>query len=312
MSEQKPKKIGLLIGREWSWPSTFTKEIEQRDQGVTAEFIKLGGTFREEICGYDVIIDRMSHEIPYYRAYMKYAALHGINVINNPFRWSSDDKFFGIALAHKLGISTPKSVVLPNKRVESHPAPESFRNLVYPMDWEGIIDYVGEEAILKDVITGGRRISRRVSSVDQLIEAYDSSDTLTVLLQQVIESKMHIHCFVIGQEKVLPIRYSLKEQRYMEGDIDLDPALIANIKESAKKICVAYGYDMNMVEFVVDKDTPYMINPTNPAPEIDIDLMSPAHFAWCVTEMAEFASDMALNSRPQFEHYSWRRLFQNS
>lgn len=309
MSNKQPKKIGLLIGREWSWPTTFIKEIERRDANIIAEFVKLGGTFREELCDYNVIIDRMSHKIPYYRTYMKYAALHGINVINNPFRWSADDKFFGVALAHKLGIATPKSVVLPNKRIETHPVPESFRNLVYPMDWEGIINYVGEEAILKDVLTGGRRISRRVSTVDQLIEAYDSSDTLTVILQQVIESDNHIHCFVIGQEKVLPIRYSMKTNRYLAEDLDLDPEILTHITHSAKRICQAYSYDMNMVEFVIDKDTPYLINPSNPAPDIDIDMMSPAQFTWCVTEMADFAIELVHNPRPQFEHYSWSRLF---
>ena len=99
-----------------------------------------------------------------------------------------------------MDLKVPRTVVLPNKRVETQVVPESFRNLDYPMNWRGIIDYVGVPAILKDTYTGGRRISTRVHDVDELIEKYDESDTLTVLVQEVIESDEHYHCFVVGQK----------------------------------------------------------------------------------------------------------------
>src|SRR5690554_1273899 len=135
MSEEKAKKIGLIIGREWSWPSAFINEVTRREANVTAEFVKLGGTFLDDLSDYDVIIDRMSHEIAYYRSFLKFAALQGTYIINNPFVWAVDVKFFGVALARRLGLRTPPMVALPNKRVETQVVPESFRNLIYPMDW---------------------------------------------------------------------------------------------------------------------------------------------------------------------------------
>lgn len=299
MSDRE-KMIGLIIGREWSWPSALITEINKRDAGATAEFVKLGGTFLDRPPEYDVIIDRMSHEIPYYRIFLKFAALHGVYVINNPFTWASDDKFFGEALAAKLGLRTPRTVVLPNKRVETQVVPESFRNLEYPMNWRGIIDYVGVPAILKDAYSGGRRITHRVYDVDNLIEKYDESDTLTVIVQEIIESDQHVHCFVIGQEHCRAVRYSLEDETYLPDDDSMEAELLETMQEEAVRISKAYGYDMNMVEFVVKDDTAYVINTTNPAPDMDINLLKPNHFSWCVARMADVAIELAGMPKAQY------------
>ncbi len=37
------KRIGLMVGREWSFPPAFIEEVQRRDAGVIAEFVKLGG-----------------------------------------------------------------------------------------------------------------------------------------------------------------------------------------------------------------------------------------------------------------------------
>ena len=107
------KKIGLLVGREWSFPPAFLEEVNNRDVGVVAEYVKLGGTRMNEPCDYAVVVDRISHEIPYYRAYMKNAMLQGAYCVNNPFWWSADDKFFGASLLTVLGIPSPRTLVLP-------------------------------------------------------------------------------------------------------------------------------------------------------------------------------------------------------
>src|ERR671932_214984 len=145
------EKIGVIVGREWSWPPAFIEEVNKRDAGVTAEFVKLGGTRMDEPVPYAVIVDRISHEVPYYRTYLKHAMLHGTHVVNNPFMWTADDKFFEASLATKMGIASPKTVVLPNKDyIPGIIHDESLRNLMFPMPWEAIISYIGLPAILKD------------------------------------------------------------------------------------------------------------------------------------------------------------------
>src|SRR5215212_8975351 len=90
-----PRRVGLLVGREWSFPPAFIEEVNKRDAGVIAEFPALGGTHHDAPAGYDVLIDRISHEVPMYRSVLKHAVVQGATVVNNPFMWTADDKFLG-------------------------------------------------------------------------------------------------------------------------------------------------------------------------------------------------------------------------
>ena len=95
------KKIGIIFGMENSFPPTLVEKINSMSVAdVTAEFVKIGGIRMDAPKRYDVIIDRISQDIPFYRAYLKNAMLHGTIVINNPFWWTADDKFFNYSLAH--------------------------------------------------------------------------------------------------------------------------------------------------------------------------------------------------------------------
>src|ERR1700685_2944139 len=102
------KKIGVLFGMENTFPPALVEKINRmKVDGVTAESVKGGGVKMADPSGYAVIIDRISQDIPFYRAYLKNAALTGTIVVNNPFWWTADDKFFNYALAHKLGVAIP-------------------------------------------------------------------------------------------------------------------------------------------------------------------------------------------------------------
>jgi hypothetical protein len=243
----------------------------------------------DRIPPYQMIIDRMSHDVPYYRTFLKHAALYGCTVINDPFTWAADDKFFGTAITNRLGLTSPRTVVLPNKDSTKDLGPDCFRNLVYPMDWKAIIEYVGVPAIFKDVHTGGRLVAYRVHNVDELIDRYDESGRRTMLLQELIESDTHVHCFVIGQDKVSSLSYSLADDGYLSDAPALKGFKGRRLADAALTITRAYGYDINMVEFVLRQDQAYVINSTNPAPVIDTKLMKKEQFEWCVTETVAMA-----------------------
>src|SRR5207302_6272787 len=142
------KKIGILFGMENTFPPALVERINDLKVDVTAEFVKVGGVKMAGPSGYSVIIDRISHDIPFYRSYLKNAVLTGTAVINNPFWWSADDKFFNYALATTLGVAVPPTVLLPHKRHPPGTTSRSMRNLEYPLDWQGIFDYVGFPAFL--------------------------------------------------------------------------------------------------------------------------------------------------------------------
>src|SRR5947209_15900025 len=103
-------KIGILYGMENTFPPALVDRINSKNiPNVTAEHIRIGAVKMADPSGYAVIVDRISHDIEFYRAYLKNASLNGTQVINNPFWWSADDKFFNYALASRLGVAVPNT-----------------------------------------------------------------------------------------------------------------------------------------------------------------------------------------------------------
>lgn len=303
----EPLKVGLLVGREWSMPPALIEEINGRDDGVTAEFVKLGGTRMNEPVPYRVIVDRISHEVPYYRSYLKNAALQGVKVINDPFMWSSDDKFFGASLITRLGIASPKTLVLPNKDyIPGIVHSESLRNLMYPLDWDWIIAYIGMPCILKDAHGGGWRDVYVCHTADELLSAYNQSGLLTMVVQEFIEWTEYARCMCLGQELVHVMRYDPR-RRYYYPEHDFSEAMYTRLVDDSLKLCRALGYDMNTAEYAIRDGIPYAIDFMNPAPDMDIYSLGEPNFRWCVKNLADVCIRLAKSEETTAQRYEWGR-----
>lgn len=303
-------KVGLIVGREWSFPPAFIEEVNKRDQGVVADFVQLGGTRMDELLDYAVIIDRISHEVPYYRSFLKYAVLRGVTVVNNPFMWTADDKFFGAALATSLGIASPKTVVLPNKDyVPGIVHAESLRNLKYPLDWDSIIEYVGLPCVLKDAHGGGWKDVFICHTADELIYYYNHTGLRTMVLQEFIKWDHYIRCICLGQEEIMPIKYDPHERKYIVEHDHMGSELGARVVSDSLKLVRALGYDMNSAEWAVRDGIPYAIDFMNPAPDMDIYSLTPFYFEWVVNKMADMAIRLAKHPRPQMKDLRWDGFF---
>ena len=124
------KKIGILFGMERTFPQAFIDRVNSKNvNGITAEAVHIDKVAQAYPTEYDVIIDRISQDVPFYRTYLKNAALCGTAVINNPFWWSADDKFFNNCLAVKIGVPVPKTVILPSHDHPDDTSADSFSNL---------------------------------------------------------------------------------------------------------------------------------------------------------------------------------------
>jgi hypothetical protein len=287
-------KVGLLTGREWSFPPAFIAEVAKRDAGVEVEYVKLGGTSMDEPVPYSVIFDRISHEVPYYRTYLKHAVMQGCTVVNNPFMWSADDKLFDASLATKLGVASPKTIVLPNREyVPGIDHQESLKNLKYPLDWKAIVDFIGMPCILKDAHGGGWKEVYVCRSLDELIHNYDSSGLLTMIVQEFIEWDQFIRCLSLGQREVLPMKYDPKARCYLVEHDHLSPQLGKRIVDDSLTLMRALGYDMCSLEFAVRDGVPYAIDFMNPAPDMDLNSLTPHYFDWAVKGMADLAIRLA-------------------
>ncbi len=310
------RKIGLLVGREESFPAAFIEHVNQRAvDGVTAEFCKVGGTRLDDPRQYTVIIDRISHEVPYYRAYLKYAALAGSVVINNPFWWSADEKFFGTALMARLGIAVPRTVVLPNKAYIEDITPESLRNLQFPAPWEQIVDYVGLPAILKPNVGGGFKQVYKVHTLEELWRCFDETGQHTMILQEYIEFDHYVRCICIGRREILPIRWDPRlywTERYIVDHQHLTPELGARVVHDARMICETLGFDMNTVEFAIRDNVPYAIDFLNPAPDFERARIRDVYFAWVVERMADLAISYARGAERAPGRLRWDRFLREA
>ena len=290
----EPLKIGLMVGREWSFPPAFIEEVTGRNAGVVAEYVRIGAPRMNDPACYRVVVDRISHEVPMYRTWLKQAALQGSIVVNNPFMWTADDKFFGAALAESLGVASPRTVVLPNKSyIPGIKHDESLRNLEFPLDWQDIVEHVGLPCVLKDAHGGGWRDVYICRTIDELIRNYDQSGLLTMIVQEFIHWDQFVRCLCLGQENVLPMKYDPRERKYIVDHGHLSPELGARIVGDAQKLCRALGYDMNSLEFAVKDGVPYAIDFMNPAPDMDIYSLTPDYFRWAVQGMADMTIRLA-------------------
>jgi hypothetical protein len=307
-----PRRVGLLVGREYSFPPAFIARVNElgAGQGVTAEMVTLGGTKMDEPARYRVIVDRISHEVEYYRGALKHAVLQGAYVINNPFWWTADDKYFNYSVMAKLGCAIPRTVLLPQK---AYPAdvdltPESLRNLQYPIDWDALLDYVGRPAILKPYSGGGWKHVYKVNSKRELLEAYDGTAPYCMTLQEFIDFDLYVRCFTFGKTDITPVKYDPRERRYHVEHDYLTPELGARIVKDAQTINEALGYEMNTIEFAVRDGVPYAIDFLNPAPDFERDRITDFYFSHVVEKMSALVIDRALNPDSSRSWPRWEQM----
>lgn len=302
------ERIGIIVGMEESFPTAFVEKVNQTP-GFRAEILKVGGVRERHEMTHRVIVDRLSHEVPFYRFFLKAAALAGTYVINDPFWWSADDKFFGYSLAARLGVAVPRTAMLPQKGYASSIDPHrSLRNLEYPLDWEAVARYVGFPAILKPADGGGWKNVTRVNDMAELLRDYDGTGPLVMTLQEFIDFEEYVRCICIGKDFILPIQYDPKRRRYIESEKFLPPSLMKRVIDDAHKLNVALGYDMNSVEFAIKDGVPYAIDFTNPAPDFDVHSILPKHFHIVVDEMSKLVIRIAKEGRHLPTKLPFRRV----
>ncbi len=299
------KKIGIIRGMETTFPDALVHHINQvhSGKGVLAEFVSIDHVRQDGDPGYAVLIDRISHEVPFYRSYLKWAALKGTYIINNPFWWSADDKFIDNVIAEQVGVAVPRTVILPHKEHPPNTQATSFRNLKYPIDWSAIFAYIGFPAFLKPHDGGGWRGVTRVNTPEEFFAAYDASGTDCMMLQENIDFDDYYRCYGIGRKHVHVMRYNpvaAHHERYSSvNGLPIPAKMKKKLTTDVLALCNALGYDMNTVEFAVRGGIPYAIDFMNPAPDADYHSVGSENFDWIVKTMGEFAVKKALEARKE-------------
>ncbi|MFV1981635.1 MAG: RimK family alpha-L-glutamate ligase [Rhodothermia bacterium] len=290
---RKRRLIGILRGMETTFTDALVPYINDSwsDDGVEAEFAQIDALTYDERPRYSAILDRISHEVPFFRSFLKWSALNGTYIVNNPFWWSADDKFIDNLIAERAGVAVPRTALLPHKERPPRIEATSLRNLVFPVSWDAVFDYIGFPAFLKPVDGGGWRGVTQVNNPDELFAAYDDSGDDCMILQEGIEFSDYFRCYGVGQEHVHVMRYNPGADphlRYHDVPSDRVPEkLLATVEDGVLSICRALGYDLNTVEFAVRDGVPYAIDFMNPAPDADYNSVGHDNFDWIVKHVAE-------------------------
>ncbi len=302
------KKIGILHGKERSFPEAFVKKInEKKIKGISAEPVTIDKVVQGEASGYAVIVDRISQDVPFYRAYLKNAAISGTAVINNPFWWSADEKFFNNALATKINVPVPKTVILPSREMPDDTSSESFSNLAYPLDWKGIFEYVGFPAYMKPFAGGGWKNVYKLNTMEEFFERHAETGQLVMLLQEEIVFEEYYRCYCIGQKHVRIMPYEPRNPHHLRYESNHKPSarLLKTMEDIVLRINQYLGYDFNTVELAIRDGIPYAIDFCNPAPDADINSVGKENFDWVVETSAAYAIERAQNIKEHSDNLSW-------
>jgi len=312
-----PRRVGLLVGRERSFPDALIAEVARRDAGVTATYADFEAPRADAPPPYDVLVDRISHEVTCYQPLLKLAAMYGVTVVNNPFWRIADDKFFNAGLASAVGVKVPKTVLLPSKEYPADVNAQSLERNMRLVDWTAIERELGFPMYMKPHWGGGWRDVSRVRGMRELLDAYDRSGRLTMILQEEIRWVQYVRCIVVGRRDVLPALWDPRRshfERYTLAPSSMPPLsaeVEARVVREALTITRALGYDMNTVEFAITvAGEPYAIDFMNSAPDLDVSSLGPSHFAWAVEKMADLVVEAALARDPSkaAAGHQWDRL----
>jgi len=310
------KKVGILHGQERSFPEALVNRInEKKEKNVIAELLRIDKVMQAEPSGYDVIVDRISQDVPFYRAYLKNAALCGTAVVNNPFWWSADEKFFNNCLAVKIGVPVPKTVLLPSNQWPDDTNEKSFSNLMMPLDWKSIFEYTGFPTYMKPHSGGGWKSVFKLNDTDEFFTAHQTTNKLVMMLQEEIVFDSYYRCYCIGQKDIRIMEYEPRNphhERYVHNFFNDSKKIIDTIYDYTMKLNEALGYDFNTVEFAVRNGVPYAIDFCNPAPDAEISSVGEENFEWVIEAAANMCIRKAKEHKEGADNLTWGTYIRNA
>ncbi len=309
------KKIGILYGKERSFPVALIEKINSKGiEGITAEPVRIETALQGEGSGYSVIFDRISQDVPFYRTWLKNAALCGAAVINNPFWWSADEKYFNNCLMTKIGVPIPKTAILPSYELPSDTSGDSFANLAYPLDWDTIFKYVGFPAYMKPYAGGGWKNVYKLHDAEDFYKKHSETEQLVMMLQEEIVFEEYYRIYCIGRKYVHIMSYEPRNPHHLRYSADFKPTTerLKQMEEIVLKINNYLGYDFNTVELAIRDNVPYAIDFCNPAPDAERTSVGEANFEWVVENAANYAIERALEQKEGQDNLSWGEYIKRS
>ena len=307
------RKIGILFGMEDSFQWALIDRInEMKRSDIVAEAIKMGAPAQGVCTGnYALILDRISHDVPFYRSWLKNEVLLGTQVVNDPFWSCADDKFFNNCVALKLDVAVPKTVLLPHNVHPPRTNARSMRNLIYPLNWDEIFSWIGFPAYLKKNWGGGWANVYEVRSPEELWATYNQTGDLVMMLQESVAWEGYYRCYCVGRQNVLVMPYEPRNEqtrRYEANHPPLSGELQDRLVSDTLKLNQALGYDLNTAEFAIRDGIPVAIDFMNSVPDCDRHSVGEANFEWILSHLSGYLVGRVENPPQPYEITPWPRI----
>lgn len=305
------KKIGVFCGADISFPNSIIDYINSKSSNVVAELVKIGAYRIDENLEYDLIFDRVSHDVPMYQSILKSLAIRKKIVINNPFMRCLEDYFFQLSVANEIGLNIPETAIIPTKQHPVGTTSETFKNLIYPLNWAELFDYIGFPMYIRVNLLTSENLTYKVYNPMEFFSAYDNSGSKQLVVQKAYEYSNYYRAFVIGRKYVKIFNYDITKppvSRYSKETSALTPSHKKEIETIAAKLCEKLQLDFNTIDFGVFDNKIYVLNFYNTAPKIDSVIFDLDEYQWFVFTTGDYLLSLIENPKEYLKNNQWYNL----
>ena len=207
----------------------------------------------------------------------------------------------------RVGVPVPKTVILPSFELPADTKDESFANLAYPLDWEGIFNYIGFPAYMKPYAGGGWKNVYRLGSKEEFFQKHMETRQLVMLLQEEIVFEEYYRCYGIGGKYVRVMSYEPRHPHHLRYQANFTPSQerLQQMEDIVLRINQYLGYDFNTVELAVRDGIPFAIDFGNPAPDAERTSVGEDNFEWVVETAANYAIERAMAQQDGKDNLTW-------
>lgn len=306
------KKIGVFCGMENNFPNQLIAYINQKRKDIQAEILKIGYVTIEDTFNYDVILDRVSYQVPMYQSILKQCAIQGITVVNNPFINCLEDLYFQFAIAKKLSFKVPKTVIIPTKEHQEGTTSETYKNLVYPLDWDGLFDYLGFPFYMKLNRSNSTTYSFKVYNPAEFFSAYDVTGNKQMILQESIDFIAYFRVFLVGKKHIKIINFDPNKPlhlRYSKESLTVDPKFQKKIEKMVEELSNLFDLNITAIDIGIFNSDVFLLDFYNVAPIIEPNYFSTDDYNWLIFTIGDFLISLAENqTKDQLSSSNWKKI----
>jgi len=293
--------IGLLLGMEEDWSSTFEELIRALDlriahrgevhtfatERVTIEPFRLRAVPR-----YSLVIDRLAHWYYVPREWLKKVALmDGVYLMNNPFTFQSMEKHAAYCAMMHLGLKVPETWLLPYKHP---PADERFAYTAahynQPFDLEAVAEQIGYPLYMKPYDGGAWVGVTRIENPQELRHSYDESGQRLMHLQAAVDFDVFVRTLSIGAD-TMTMRFDPSRpmyDRYQVAHDFLPHGVGQEVVTIGRTVNAFFRWEFNSCETLVRDGVVAPIDYANACPDVSLTSLH-YYFPWAIKTLVKWS-----------------------